>query len=87
MSIPLLLTASIGLVLLLTILRSLVTRQLDPKGCRMSMMRPYYHHYDEFDTEHTRFASKYSLYLYRESGTDLEKVSVLCSPPFPASVG
>lgn len=24
----------------------------------------------EFDTEHTRFASKYNLFLYREEGVD-----------------
>lgn len=65
-----LLTASIGIALLLTILNSLVTRQIDPKGCRMSYMRPSYMRFSEFDTEHTRFATKYSLYLYREQGID-----------------
>lgn len=35
-------------------------------------MRPSYIHYHEFDTEHTRFATKYSLYLYREQGFDDE---------------
>lgn len=34
----------------------------------MSYMNPRYIHLSEFDTEHTRFASKYSLYLYREGG-------------------
>ncbi|CAK7198265.1 GPI inositol deacylase [Sporothrix eucalyptigena] len=64
----------IGAVLLGLILKSLVTRQfdMDPKGCRMSYMRPSYAHLSEFDTEHTRFASKYSLYLYREQGVDDE---------------
>lgn len=64
----------LGAVLLGLILKSLVTRQLDldPKGCRMSYMRPSYAHLSEFDTEHTRFASKYSLYLYREQGVDDE---------------
>ena len=69
------LSASIlGAVLLGLILKSLVTRQfeMDPKGCRMSYMRPSYAHLSEFDTEHTRFASKYSLYLYREQGVDDE---------------
>ncbi|CAK7222392.1 GPI inositol deacylase [Sporothrix curviconia] len=64
----------LGAVLLGLILKSLVTRQfeMDPKGCRMSYMRPSYAHLSEFDTEHTRFASKYSLYLYREQGVDDE---------------
>ncbi|KIH86860.1 hypothetical protein SPBR_08082 [Sporothrix brasiliensis 5110] len=64
----------LGAVLLGLILKSFVTRQfvLDPKGCRMSYMRPSYAHLSEFDTEHTRFASKYSLYLYREQGVDDE---------------
>ncbi|KAM0325550.1 hypothetical protein ACHAQA_007537 [Verticillium albo-atrum] len=35
-------------------------------------MRPSYVRLREFDTEHTRFASKYSLYLYREQGIDTE---------------
>ncbi|CAK7211512.1 GPI inositol deacylase [Sporothrix bragantina] len=64
----------LGALLLGLILKSLVTRQfeMDPKGCRMSYMRPSYAHLSEFDTEHTRFASKYSLYLYREQGVDDE---------------
>jgi glycosylphosphatidylinositol deacylase len=50
--------------------RSFLTRQLDVKGCGMSYMRPMYSRYSDFDTEHTRFASKYSLHLYREGGLD-----------------
>jgi glycosylphosphatidylinositol deacylase len=50
--------------------QSFLTRQLDVKGCGMSYMRPMYSRYNDFDTEHTRFASKYSLYLYREGGLD-----------------
>jgi len=45
-------------------------RQLDPKGCAMSYMRPTFIHLPDFDTEHSRLASKYSLYLYREAGVD-----------------
>lgn len=68
---PLILLSSvIGLALLVAILKSLVSRQLDPKGCRMSYMRPSYVHFSEFDTEHTRYATKYSLYLYREQDID-----------------
>ena len=50
--------------------RSVLTRQRDPKGCNMSYMSPMFAKLSDFDTEHTRFASKYSLYLYREEGID-----------------
>lgn len=33
-------------------------------------MSPSFLHMVGFDTEHTRFASKYNLYLYREAGVD-----------------
>ncbi|GKU02063.1 gpi inositol-deacylase [Fusarium langsethiae] len=69
-SIVVLLVSTLGIALLLSILQSLVTSQLDPKGCRMSYMRPSYVRFTEFDTEHTRFATKYSLYLYREQGIE-----------------
>ncbi|KAK0645546.1 PGAP1-like protein-domain-containing protein [Cercophora newfieldiana] len=65
-----LITTVLGIGFLVAVLHSSVTRQLDPKGCRMSYMRPGYARLDDFDTEHTRFASKYSLYLYREQGID-----------------
>ncbi|KAK3391024.1 GPI inositol-deacylase [Podospora didyma] len=65
-----LLASVVGLGFMVAVLNSSATRQLDPKGCRMSYMRPSYARLDEFDTEHTRFASKYSLYLYREQGVD-----------------
>lgn len=63
-------TSLAGIVILASILRSASTRHVDPKGCRMSYMRPSYAKLRDFDTEHTRFASKYSLYLYREEGLD-----------------
>lgn len=63
---------ALGLLLLAGIVHSVLTRQQDAKGCRMSYMRPSYIHFREFDTEHTRFASKYSLHLYREQGLDDE---------------
>ncbi|WYZ45465.1 hypothetical protein EsH8_VIII_000781 [Colletotrichum jinshuiense] len=62
-----------GITLLCAILNSSWTRQLDAKGCRMSYMRPSYIRLRDFDTEHTRFATKYSLYLYREQGVDDER--------------
>ncbi|OAA44379.1 GPI inositol-deacylase [Metarhizium rileyi] len=71
-SIIVLLTAGIGIALLFTILKSTLSYQIEPKGCRMSYMRPAYVHFSDFDTEHTRFATKYSLYLYREQGIDDE---------------
>jgi GPI inositol-deacylase len=64
------LAAVVGLTILATILNSLVTRQLDLGGCQVPRMGPTYRRFDDFDTEHTRFASKYSLYLYREHGID-----------------
>lgn len=63
-------TTFLSLVFLLSVLHSFSKRQLDPKGCEMCMMSPAYAKLSDFDTEHTRFASKYSLYLYREGGID-----------------
>lgn len=60
----------LGFTLLATMIHSFMTRQLDPKGCEMCYMRPAFVPFPGFDTEHTRFASKYSLYLYREGGID-----------------
>ncbi|KAL9056957.1 MAG: hypothetical protein Q9162_002623 [Coniocarpon cinnabarinum] len=64
------LASLLAAVLATVIARSYITRQLDPKGAAMSYMRPSFVRFPEFDTEHTRFASKYSLYLYREGGID-----------------
>ncbi|KAI0490129.1 GPI inositol-deacylase [Xylaria cf. heliscus] len=63
-------TSIAGIALLISIIYSSANLQCDPKGCRMSWMSPSFVHFSEFDTEHTRFASKYSLYLYREQGID-----------------
>ncbi|KAK4955548.1 GPI inositol deacylase [Elasticomyces elasticus] len=63
-------TTACSIILLATIVRSYLTLQMDPKGCAMSYMRPTFAPFPDFDTEHTRFASKYSLYLYREGGVD-----------------
>lgn len=65
-----LLVSIVGLGFLATILNSSATRCLDAKGCIMSYMRPSYFKLGDFDTEHTRFGGKYSLYLYREQGVD-----------------
>lgn len=65
-----LVAALLGFAALFLMMQSFTTRQLDTKGCEMSYMRPIFHRFHDFDTEHTRFASKYSLYLYREGGID-----------------
>lgn len=65
-----LITTAVALLLLSLILRSSLTLQVDPQGCVMSMMSPTYIKLSGFDTEHSRFATKYSLYLYREEGVD-----------------
>jgi len=60
----------LGFGALLLMVQSFLTRQVDTKGCEMSYMRPAFFRFQDFDTEHTRFATKYSLYLYREGGID-----------------
>jgi glycosylphosphatidylinositol deacylase len=65
-----LVTTVVGFAALFLMVQSFLTKQLDVKGCDMSYMRPTYSKFGDFDTEHTRFASKYSLYLYREWGVD-----------------
>jgi hypothetical protein len=67
---------SIGLIV-----HSFTTRQIDAKGCKMSYMRPAFAKLEDFDTEHTRFASKYSVYLYREVMVD-EDTKVGFPPPW-----
>ncbi|KAF1995315.1 PGAP1-domain-containing protein [Amniculicola lignicola CBS 123094] len=64
------LTTLASFALLGLMVQSFLGRQLDVKGCEMSYMRPAFAKFSDFDTEHTRFASKYSLYLYREGGID-----------------
>lgn len=68
---------AVAFTLMALIGHSFMNRQVDPKGCAMSYMRPAFAKFSEFDTEHTRFASKYSLYLYREGGVD-EDTRVSC---------
>jgi glycosylphosphatidylinositol deacylase len=65
-----LVTTSLATICLFAIIHSFLSRQLDTKGCRMSYMRPSFAKLSDFDTEHTRFASKYSVYLYREGMVD-----------------
>ncbi|KAK6525608.1 GPI inositol deacylase [Arthrobotrys megalospora] len=65
---------------LASIFHSSTNRQMDQKGCRMSYMRPSYARLEDFDTEHSRFASKYSIYLYREENVDDTSKSALLKP-------
>lgn len=64
------LTTILSVGILALTLRAFTTRQMDPKGCDMYYSRSVFIQFADFDTEHTRFASKYSLYLYREYGID-----------------
>lgn len=61
---------ALGVFLLLAIIRAFASRQLDPKGCMVPWTRPTYIAFKDFDTEHTRFATKYHLYLLRDSSYD-----------------
>ena len=61
---------AIAVAIFIFIVHAFLTRQLDPKGCDMCWSRPIYFRFNDFDTEHTRFASKYHLYLHREGGFD-----------------
>lgn len=62
---------SLSIIILLSIIHSFLTRQVDPKGCDMCYTREIiYYEFADFDTEHTRFATKYSLHLIREQGFD-----------------
>lgn len=62
---------ALSLVLLFSVIHSFLTRQVDSKGCDMCYTREIiYFEFADFDTEHTRFATKYSLHLIREEGFD-----------------
>lgn len=65
-----LITTLSSILVLAVIVNSFFNKQLDPKGCKMCYMSPGFAKLHGFDTEHTRFASKYSVYLYREAGLD-----------------
>lgn len=55
---------------LLVILDSFTHHQRDANGCQPTHARPLYIRQQGFDSEMTRFASKYALYLYREQDID-----------------
>jgi GPI inositol-deacylase len=62
--------ASLGIFLILSIMYSFTNRDLGADGCDVPVMSPTYIRMVGFDAEHTHFASKYNLYLYREEGVD-----------------
>jgi GPI inositol-deacylase len=67
------LTSIVTVVALLSIaiiVHSALYLQMDPQGCGMSYMSPTYIRMEGFDSEYSRFASKYGLYLYREEGVN-----------------
>src|SRR5207237_57701 len=65
-----LVTAGLALFFLFSVVHSFLHRQIDPQGCMMFTFIPTAIKVAGFDTEHSRFATKYSLYLYREEGVD-----------------
>ena len=69
-------TLAAAATLIFCIFHSFTNAQLDEKGAGMSWMASQFYKFPEFDTEHTPFATKYSLYLYKEAGMqdDDEKV-------------
>lgn len=64
------LTTFFAVAFLFSTVRSFASRQVGGDGCGVPMMSPTFIRMLEFDTEHTRFASKYNLFLYREEGVD-----------------
>ena len=58
------------MIAFLAILHAFMHRPLGADGCVVPMMTPTYLRMVGFDAEHTRFASKYNLFLYREEGID-----------------
>lgn len=64
------LTTCVAVAFLISILCSFTGRQHGGDGCGVPMMSPTFIRMLEFDTEHTRFASKYNLFVYREEGVD-----------------
>jgi hypothetical protein len=63
-------TTCVAVAFLISIVHSFTDRQVGGDGCGVPMMSPTFIRMLEFDTEHTRFASKYNLFVYREEGVD-----------------
>lgn len=82
-SLPMLGVTLLSAFVLWSTITSFRGRQCDTIGCNMPRMSPVYIREKDFDTEHTRFASKYSLYLYREHNVD---INYPVSYPFPLAL-
>ncbi|ORY86096.1 PGAP1-like protein-domain-containing protein [Protomyces lactucae-debilis] len=67
---PLYILTCLSTVFLLLVGYSFKMRQQDVKACRMCYMYPSYERLKGFDLEHTRLASKYALYKYRDTEYD-----------------
>ena len=79
-STPIVVATIVASMILLSIIHAFATRQLDCKGCQMCWSSPRFYQFKDFDTEHTRFASKYSLHLHREEGYDVDpRVRRVCN--------
>lgn len=63
-------------VVMVAIVHSFQKKQCDAKGCIKTYMSPAYAPLVNFDQEHTRFASKYKVYLYRERQYDTSSLDV-----------
>ncbi|KAI9484440.1 PGAP1-like protein-domain-containing protein [Zychaea mexicana] len=61
----------LSFITIFVMLDSFLHHQRDVDGCQDSFMQPVYLRQSGFDSEMTRFASKYALYLYREKDVDL----------------
>lgn len=66
--------SSLLAVFLLYRANSDIAQNLSPQGCRMSWMSPTYLPLAEFDHTWSPLASRYSLWLYRETGWDSVQV-------------
>ncbi|KAI5954720.1 BST1 [Candida theae] len=71
---PFYITILLGGLLILLTLKSYTSKLNGPDApsCRPVWMYPSYIKIHSFDQSHTKYASKYSIYLYREQGRDKE---------------
>ncbi|KAI8871078.1 PGAP1-domain-containing protein [Ramicandelaber brevisporus] len=72
---------SIALLFGAIVFDSFFNQQPDYPQCSMSYMWPEYHHVTSLGTMQSKFATKYHLYLYRETSIDLPVSSILTGVP------
>jgi hypothetical protein len=65
-SYPMIIIGVLTIILVGMIMDSFFNRQKDFKGCHVSRMYPWFIKHDNFDSEQSKFAGKYGLYLYRD---------------------